>query len=189
MALERCRWANGDDALMVAYHDEEWGVPIHDPQPLFERLMLEAFQAGLSWRVVLHMRAAMTERFLGFDPRALADAEARVDDWLTDASIIRNRAKLDALVTNAHAFNALADPVDFLWSAVDGVPQRHRRAAASDVPSRTPAGDALAQRLKRAGFRFMGPVVCYAFMQSAGLVNDHLTRCFRWAVIDANSRA
>ncbi len=197
MALERCRWSLGrtnggrgaPDPLMVAYHDEEWGVPIWDERELFERLMLEAFQAGLSWRVVLAKRAAMAERFFEFDARALSTADALIDTWLDDAAIIRHRLKLEALVSNARAFIALDDPVDFLWSAVDGEAVRNRFASNEDVPSRSAAGDLLSKRLKKAGFRFVGPVVCYAFMQSAGFVNDHVTTCFRWSVIDASSRA
>lgn len=197
MALERCRWArdrtNGGrgapDPLMVTYHDEEWGVPIYGERDLFERLMLEAFQAGLSWRVVLSKRAAMAERFFDFDARALATADALIDTWLEDAAIIRHRLKLEALVSNARAFVALDDPGDFLWSVVDGSPVCNRFASSTDVPSRSPAGDLLSKRLKKAGFRFVGPVVCYAFMQSAGFVNDHVRSCFRWSVIDASNRA
>ena len=163
---------------MRDYHDHEWGVPVWDAQALFERLILEGMQAGLSWRLVLHRRPAMTRAFFGFDAERLAVATA--DDqrrWLNDASLIRNRAKIAAVVANARAYLALDDPVAHLWSFVDGRPIVGQWRTASEVPSQTAESRAMSKALKAEGFKFVGPTICYALMQSAGLVNDHLLDC------------
>ena len=173
----RCPWA-GNDALMQDYHDREWGVPVHDAGALFERLILEGMQAGLSWRLVLNRRSAMASAFFGFDAERLA--RATEDDqrrWLGDASLIRNRAKIASVVVNARAYLELEDPVAYFWSFVDGTPIRDEWHSASEVPSQTAESRAMSKALKKRGFKFVGPTICYALMQSAGLVNDHLLDC------------
>jgi DNA-3-methyladenine glycosylase I len=173
---------------MVAYHDDEWGVPCHDDLELFERLALESFQAGLSWSTILNKRAAFRAAFRGFDPRVVArfdDADrARLMD---DAGIVRNRAKIDATIGNAAAFLATAGESGsfdaYLAGMVPGPPGRLPRGAhVGDIPATTPASDALSRDLRRRGFRFVGSTITYAFMQSVGLVDDHLPGCFRYGV-------
>lgn len=179
---ERCAWAVGDD--YVAYHDEEWGVPTHNERELFELLNLEGAQAGLSWITVLRKREGYRRAFAGWDPERVAgfgaDDRARL---LADAGIVRNRAKVDAAIGNARALLALHEDGgtlrDLLWEAVDFVPVQNAWRAPAGAPATTPAAAALARRLKAAGFRFVGPTITYALMQSAGLVNDHVTSCFR----------
>jgi DNA-3-methyladenine glycosylase I len=173
---------------MVAYHDDEWGVPCHDDVELFERLALESFQAGLSWSTILNKRASFREAFRGFDPRLVAgfdDADrARL---MADAGIVRNRAKIDATIGNAAALLATAAEFGsfdaYLASWVPGPPARLPPSAkAGDIPATTPVSDALSRDLKRRGFRFVGSTIVYAFMQSVGLVDDHLPGCFRYGV-------
>jgi DNA-3-methyladenine glycosylase I len=173
---------------MVAYHDDEWGVPTHDDIELFERLALESFQAGLSWSTILNKRAAFRAAFRGFDPRVVAAFDdtdrARLMD---DAGIVRNRAKIDATIGNASAFLATAAEFGafdaYLGSMVPPPPARlPRTATAGDVPATTPASDALSADLRRRGFRFVGSTIVYAFMQSVGVVDDHLPGCFRYGV-------
>lgn len=182
---ERCAWA-GTDPLMIEYHDNEWGIPVRDERAMFERLMLEAFQAGLSWRVVLHKREAMRERFYDFDPRELAAAEHRIEDWCNDPAVIRNRAKLNALVHNARVFLSLDDPIDLIWSVTEGNARHNRWQKMDEIPDATPEAHALSKLLKQNGFKFVGPVVCYALMQSAGLVNDHVVGCPQWKTLAKN---
>lgn len=175
--VARCPWAMRD-ALLRDYHDREWGIPVRDPGAMFERLILEGMQAGLSWRTVLAKRDNMARALFGFDPERLAEAGA--DDlgrWLDDAGIIRNRAKLGAAVTNVRAWLAQDDPVALLWSFVDGEPVRNRWRTAAEVPAQTAASRTMSKALKSLGFSFVGPTICYALMQSAGLVNDHLLGC------------
>lgn len=178
----RCEWC-GEDALYVAYHDEEWGVPVADDRVLFERLVLEGMQAGLSWYTVLKKRAHMRERFFDFEPLHLArDGERRLSDWLQDPGLIRHRGKLESVVANARAMLELPTSLtELVWSFVDGAPMQNRWRSLEQVPAHTKASDAMSKTLKRAGFRFVGPTTCYAFMQSAGLVNDHVTTCHRHA--------
>lgn len=178
--MPRCAWC-GDDPLYVAYHDEEWGVPVSDASALFERLMLEGMQAGLSWYTVLKKREHMQRSFFGFDPVALSSRGRRaLPHWLKDAGLIRHRGKLEALVSNARLCRQMgAGFADFVWSFVDHAPVQNRWRSAADVPSETDASRAMSRELRRAGFRFVGPTICYAFMQSAGLVNDHLEDCHR----------
>jgi DNA-3-methyladenine glycosylase I len=187
--LARCWWA-GDDPLYIAYHDEEWGVPIHEPRRLFELLCLEGAQAGLAWITILRKRDGFRAAFEGFDPATIAsydDADrARL---MADARIVRNRAKIDAFIGNAVAYGAVDDFSALVWSFVDGVPLQNRWTTPGDVPAETPQSAAMSRRLKAFGFRFVGPTICYAFMQSAGLVNDHLVGCFRHAALGGSGTA
>ena len=181
--LVRCAWA-GDDPLMRRYHDEEWGVPLHDDRALFELLLLEGAQAGLSWRTVLHRREGYRAAFEGFDIAGVAAyGQSHRERLLNDARIIRNRAKIDAAIANAKAtlqIQARHGSLDaFLWSFVDGTPRRNSFSDVAELPAQTEESRALSKALRRYGFSFVGPTICYAFMQSAGLVNDHLTSCFR----------
>jgi DNA-3-methyladenine glycosylase I len=176
----RCSWC-GEDPLYVAYHDEEWGVPVADSRDLFERLMLEGMQAGLSWYTVLKKREHMRRQFFGFNPATLhRRGEAAIAGWLEDAGLIRHRGKLEALIGNARACLSLEGSFsDYVWSFVDGAPKQNRWRLAAQVPAETDESKAMSRELKRAGFRFVGPTICYAFMQSAGLVNDHVVGCHR----------
>jgi DNA-3-methyladenine glycosylase I len=182
----RCGWAGPDGSAMRDYHDREWGVPTHDDGELFELLVLEGAQAGLSWRTVLERRDGYRRALEGFDPEVVAGFgevdEARL---LGDAGIIRNRAKVRSAITNARAWLALVDEVGtfdrYLWSWVDGAPVANRWSDPARVPATSPATDALSKDLKRRGFSFVGPTIAYAYAQSAGLVMDHLTTCFRSA--------
>jgi DNA-3-methyladenine glycosylase I len=180
----RCPWASTSDPGYLAYHDEEWGVPVHDEARLFEMLSLEGAQAGLSWSTILHKREGYRRAFASFDPAKVARfTPARVDRLLQDPSIVRNRLKVESVARNARAIRALgADgPLDtFLWSFVDGAPIVNRWKRMGDIPPETPESRAMSKELKRRGFAFVGPTVCYAFMQGCGLVNDHITSCFRW---------
>ncbi len=189
-ARERCWWSGADgpapDPLMVAYHDDEWGVPCHDDVELFERLALESFQAGLSWSTILRKREGFRRAFDGFDPRIVASyGPADRDRLMADAGIVRNGAKIDATVGNAAAFLAVADAFGsfdaYLASMVPPPPARlPPDAVGGSIPATTAASDALSRDLKRRGFRFVGSTIVYAFMQSVGLVDDHLPSCFRY---------
>ncbi len=188
--LARCSWAGADgprpDALMTAYHDNEWGRPTTDDVELFERLVLESFQAGLSWSTILRKRGAFRAAFRGFDPAIVAGFDERDRARLMDdAGIVRNRLKIDATIGNAAAFQAVVaefrafDP--YLRSIVGGPgPALPSTAGAGDIPSRTAASVVLSKDLQGRGFRFVGPTITYAFMQSVGLVDDHLPGCFRY---------
>ena len=183
-ALPRCPWA-GTDPLMVAYHDDEWGVPCHDDPELFERLLLEGFQAGLSWSTILRKREAFRRAFDGFDPeRVAAYGPADVARLLADPGIVRNRLKIAAATRNAQAFLAVQREFGsfdrYVWSFVGGAPlRRPRPTTLAEVPVTTPESDALSRDLKRRGFSFVGSTICYAFMQSVGMVDDHVRGCFR----------
>ena len=178
--MSRCPWGDGD-ALMIAYHDTEWGVPQRDERTLFEFLVLEGAQAGLSWRTVLNKRAGYREAFAGFDPAAVAAFdEADVARLLADPGIIRNRAKVTSAIGNARAALELPDGLGaFLWDFVDGAPVQNQWTAMGQLPATTPASDRMSKELKRRGFRFVGSTICYSLMQACGLVNDHLVGCFR----------
>ena len=182
--LSRCEWA-GNDPLMITYHDEEWGAPCHDDRDLFERLILEGFQAGLSWSTILRKRQAFLRAFDGFDPVIVAGyGEDDVARLLNDAGIVRNRLKVAAAISNAQAFLKTRDAFGtfdtYIWQfAPDS--QRPRPRSLADIPATTPESDAMSKDLKRRGFRFVGSTICYAFMQSAGLVDDHIEACFRAA--------
>ncbi|MBL8927019.1 MAG: DNA-3-methyladenine glycosylase I [Pseudonocardia sp.] len=177
----RCSWA-GSAPEYIAYHDDEWGRPLHGDPPLFERLSLEAFQSGLSWLIILRKRPGFRSAFAGFDPAAVAAFGAEdVARLLADAGIVRNRAKIEATIHNAGRVLALDRPLDeLLWSFA---PVTHARPATpADVPAVSPESTAMAKELKRRGFRFVGPTTCYALMQAAGLVDDHVAGCWRVAV-------
>lgn len=181
--MERCPWSEGFD-LYRAYHDTEWGVPLRDDRALFELLILEGAQAGLSWATILKKRENYRRAFDGFDPARIARYdEAKVAALLADPGIVRNRAKVAAAIHNAKACLALTaggrSLSDFLWQFVDGVPIVNQWTALSQVPARTPQSDAMSQALVGAGFKFVGSTICYALMQSTGMVNDHLTSCPR----------
>lgn len=173
----RCPWC-GDDPLYVAYHDEEWGRPQRDPRRLFELLILEGAQAGLSWLTILRKREGYRRAFAGFDPRKVARFDRRkIERLLTDPGIVRNRLKVAAAVQNARAWLTLPDPAAHLWGFVGGKPLVHRFRSLRDVPSHTPESDAMSKDLRRRGFKFTGTTICYAFMQAVGMVNDHLVDC------------
>ncbi|HEY5610923.1 MAG TPA: DNA-3-methyladenine glycosylase I [Thermoanaerobaculia bacterium] len=184
---KRCLWAKGDWSLR--YHDEEWGVPLHDGRRLFEMLVLEGAQAGLSWETVLRKRDAYRRAFDEFHVEAIARYGARKRRaLLADAGIIRNRQKIDAAIANARCVLALDRSLDeFLWSFVEGRPIVNRRRSMSMVPSKTPESERMSRELLRRGFKFVGPTICYAFMQATGMVNDHLTSCFRYRELTAIS--
>jgi len=169
---------------MVAYHDEEWGVPVHDDRRLFEMLSLEGAQAGLSWETVLRKRERYRRVFKDFDPAVVARmTPARIDKILEDPGIIRNRAKIESVVTNAKALLKLQKEFGsfdaYIWGFVDGEPLAKRRRSAAAIPSSSPQSEAMSRDLRARGFRFVGPTICYAFMQAVGMVNDHLANCFR----------
>ena len=171
-----------------AYHDLEWGVPVHDERHLFELLVLEGAQAGLSWSTILHKRDGYRRAFAGFDPTAVAALGADdVARLLADPGIVRNRAKVGAAIDNARAVLRLhetgASLAGCLWSFVDGRPLVNRFAAPGEIPAETDTSHAMSRELRRLGFRFVGPTICYALMQSAGLVNDHEVTCYRWAEV------
>ena len=180
---QRCPWPAALP-LMVAYHDEEWGVPLHDDRRLFEFLVLESMQARLSWLIVLRKREAFRRAFAGFDPECVARFGARdVRRLLQDAGIIRNRAKIEAAIANARTFLAVQEAHGsfdrYVWRFVDGRPVQHRWRTLKELPVTTPQSDAMSRELKALGFRFLGSTVCYAHMQATGMVNDHLVHCFR----------
>jgi len=182
--LRRCGWA-GTDPRMIAYHDEEWGVPVHDERLLFEFLTLEGAQAGLSWSTILNKRDAYREAFAGFDPAKVARFDKRrIERLLTNEGIVRNRLKIESTVSNARAFLKLQrEPGGFdrfVWRFVGGVPKVNRWRSMRNVPASTRESDALSVALKQRGFRFVGSTICYAFMQATGLVNDHLVSCERY---------
>jgi DNA-3-methyladenine glycosylase I len=181
--IDRCIWA-GDDPLMIAYHDDEWGTPLHDDTKLFELLTLEGAQAGLSWRTVLHKREGYRSAFAGFDPaRVAAFTDADVERLMLEPAIIRNRGKITSVITNARALLTLQRDEGgfgvYLWRFVAEAPARPAVRTYADVPSETPASVALSRDLKKRGFRFVGPTTAYAFMQATGMVNDHVAPCFR----------
>ena len=181
----RCSWAPLDDPEYLAYHDEEWGVPVHDDARLFEMLTLEGAQAGLSWSTILHKREGYRRAFAGFDATKVSRfTDAKLERLLQDPSIVRNRLKVASTVANARATLAVRDEMGsldtYLWGLAGGTPTVNRWRG-GDIPTETPASRAMSKDLKRRGFRFVGPTVCYAFMQATGMVNDHVTSCFRYA--------
>jgi DNA-3-methyladenine glycosylase I len=184
MTVSRCHWAETADARMQAYHDTEWGVPRHDDRALFELLTLEGAQAGLSWRTVLVRREAYRQAYHDFDiERVAAMTDAELSALLTDSPLIRNRLKIFSVRDNARAaLAAIAQhgSLDqYLWSFVNHTPIRNNWSDRSGVPATTPVSDAMSKALKKAGFRFVGSTICYAFMQATGMVDDHLISCFR----------
>jgi len=181
--MTRCSWAR--EELMCAYHDEEWGVPLHDDRALFEFLVLEGAQAGLSWSTILRKRPNYRKAFDKFDARKVARYdEAKVAALLADAGIVRNRLKIGAAIANAQAFLEVRKEFgsfdSYIWQFVDGKPVRNRCRGPEDVPAKTEQSDAMSKDLGKRGFRFVGSTICYAFMQATGMVNDHLVTCFRY---------
>ena len=179
----RCAWVPLDDPLYVAYHDDEWGVPEREGTRLFELLNLEGAQAGLSWSTILRKREGYRAAFAGWDPeRVAAFGERDVERLLGDAGIVRHRGKIEAAIGNARAVLALDVPLaELVWSFVGGEPRVNEWRTVTEIPALTPESTALSKELKRRGFRFVGPTTCYAFMQAAGLVDDHTVDCFRRA--------
>jgi DNA-3-methyladenine glycosylase I len=183
---ERCAWAlSGGPSIgdaYVRYHDEVWGVPVRDERQLFEFLILEGAQAGLSWSTILRKMETYRAAFDGFDAEKIAGYDdADVARLLADEGIVRNRAKVAAAIRNARAWLELDDPVAYLWSFTDGATLQHDRQGMGDVPAETDESRAMSKDLKRRGFTFVGPTICYAFMQATGMVNDHVVSCFRHA--------
>jgi DNA-3-methyladenine glycosylase I len=186
--VQRCEWAPLDQPRYLAYHDEEWGVPSHDDRHLFEMLVLEGAQAGLSWSTILNKRETYRKAFTDFDAEAVARfTPAKVERLLLDPGIVRNRLKVESAVNNARRVIEVRDELGsvdaYLWSFVDGRPIVGRWKRLSDLPAETDESRAMSKDLKRRGFRFVGPTVCYAFMQAVGLVNDHVADCFRFTEI------
>ncbi|MBI4447120.1 MAG: DNA-3-methyladenine glycosylase I [Acidobacteria bacterium] len=187
--MSRCGWSEEND-LLRKYHDSEWGVPLHDDRRLFEFLVLDAFQAGLSWSIILKKRYGFRRAFDHFDPEKIARyGPKRIEKLLQEAAIIRNRMKIEATVENAKAFLEIQDQFgsfdSFIWQFVRGKPITHRYRYLKDLPTHTRESDKMSQVLKEQGFKFVGSTICYAFMQAAGMVNDHLTHCFRHSQICA----
>lgn len=184
----RCPWPIEGDQLYIAYHDKEWGVPVHDDRTIFEFLVLEAFQAGLSWRTILYKRDNFRKAFHNFDYKRVAKMTAKDHARLMkDAGIIRNRLKISATIENAKRFQEVQKEFgsfsNYMWSWVGGKPQVNKFKTVKDYPAKTPLAEAWAKDLKKRGFRFLGPTVVYAHMQAVGMVNDHTVHCFRYSTI------
>ena len=182
----RCAWAS--TPLGIAYHDAEWGVPLHDDRLLFEFLILEGAQAGLSWELILQKRDSYRIAFDGFDPVKVAGyGDGKVAELLANPGIVRNRLKVAAAIGNARAFldaqREFGSFDAYIWGFVDGSPVRNAWQSLADIPAKTPQSEAMSKELRRRGFRFVGPTICYAFMQATGMVNDHTTDCFRYGEI------
>jgi DNA-3-methyladenine glycosylase I len=182
--MNRCAWG-ASDPVMMAYHDREWGVPLHDDRALFELLILEGTQAGLSWQTILNKREAFRKAFDRFQPERVAKyGEAKVAELLANAGIVRNRLKVNAAITNAQAYLAVRKESGnfdaYIWGLVGGRPKVNGWRAMKEIPAKTAEAEAMSKDLLKRGFRFVGPTICYAFMQSAGLVNDHTVDCFRY---------
>jgi len=184
MAKTRCPWPS-DNPLMIDYHDREWGVPLRDDKKLFGKLVLDGFQAGLSWLIILRKREHFLRAFDGFDPEKMARYRPdRLAKLMADPGIVRNRAKVEGAVVSAQAWLALSERErfsDFLWQFTDGKPKVNRWRSVRQVPAETRESLAMSRALKQAGFKFCGPTICYAFMQAVGMVNDHLLSCYRHA--------
>ena len=177
--MDRCGWA-GPEQIYVDYHDTEWGVPEYDGRALWEKLILDGFQAGLSWITILKKRDNFRRAFAGFDPEVISGwGEAEVQALLQDAGIIRHRGKIEATITNARAVMELGDFSAWCWEYVDGKPMRNSWTTLAEVPASTPLSEQVSKELKKAGFKFCGPIIVYAWMQACGLINDHLVACPR----------
>jgi DNA-3-methyladenine glycosylase I len=188
----RCEWS-GTDPLYIDYHDHEWGVPVHEDRRLLEMLILEGAQAGLSWITILKKRPAYRQAFHHFDPVKVARyPETRIRRLLENPGIVRNRLKIRAAVQNARAFLRVVDEFgsfdSYIWGFVNHRPIQNQWARLHDIPSQTPASDAMSQDLKKRGFKFVGSTICYAFMQAAGMVNDHVTECFRHSELKRSAK-
>jgi len=182
--VKRCEWSAGSD-LEISYHDQEWGNPLHDDQKLFEFILLEGAQAGLSWTTILRKRENYRKAFDGFDAAKIARyREARTRKLMEDAGIVRNRLKIASAVGNAKAFLKVVKEFgsfdSYIWGFVEGTPKQNQWKQMSDIPAQTDEAVAMSKDLKQRGFNFVGPTICYAFMQATGMVNDHLTSCFRY---------
>jgi DNA-3-methyladenine glycosylase I len=189
---KRCEWC-GTDPLYVAYHDEEWGVPVHDDRRLFEMLALEGAQAGLSWATILKKRDAYREAFDDFDPEKVARYTSRkIEKLLSNPGIVRNRLKVESAIRNAHAFLEVAEESGtfdrYIWRFVGGSPLNNEWGRLKDLPAKTAQSDAMSKDLKKRGFNFVGSTICYAFMQSVGMVNDHVVDCFRYREVERLGR-
>lgn len=185
--LKRCGWC-GDDPLYIGYHDEEWGVPLYEDQRLFEFLLLEGAQAGLSWITILRKRKAYREAFDDFDALKMAYySDKKIEKLLQNPGIVRNRLKVNSFVKNARAYLSIKENCDsfsdYIWQFVDGKPLQNAWETLSDIPSFTPNAEKMSKSLRKVGFSFVGPTICYAFMQATGMVNDHLIDCFRYKEI------
>ena len=184
MEKKRCGWPS-DDALMINYHDTEWGVPVHDDTKWYEKILLDGFQAGLSWKTILHKRENFRKAFDHFDYKKIAKYDdAKLQSLMQDAGIIRNKLKINSSKTNAIAFMKVQEEFGsfdkYIWQFVGGKPIVNKRKSISEMPATSKESDALSKDLKKRGFKFVGSTICYAFMQSAGMVNDHTVECFRW---------
>ena len=182
-SLQRCSWC-GNDPLYVAYHDEEWGVPEHDSVRLFEKLILDGFQAGLAWIIILRKRDAFRQAFDNFDPEKIARyTPKRVEALMNNAGIVRNRAKITGAIASAQVFLNMAAQGEsfarYIWQFTNGQTVQHKLGESSPIPTESAESKAMSKDLKRRGFKFCGPTICYAFMQAVGMVNDHMTHCFR----------
>ena len=189
-SLTRCPWGNSDPVYYVPYHDDEWGVPTHDDKKLFEMLTLEGAQAGLSWITILKKRDGYRRAFSGFNPRVIARYDSRKRQrLLANTGIVRNRLKIESTIKNARAFLAVQTEFGsfdhYIWQFVDGTPRQNTWTHMKQIPTNTPESDAMSMDLKRRGFSFVGSTICYALMQSIGMVNDHLVGCFRYQVVHA----
>ena len=187
--LSRCGWC-GSEELYVAYHDEEWGVPVRDDRTLFEFLILEGAQAGLSWSTILKKREGYRRLYDGFDPEKVARyGDAKLAELLADPAIVRNRAKVTASIGNARAFlevrSSFGSFAEYIWRFTDGRPIQNRWKTLAEIPAKTPLAETISEDLKRRGFSFVGPTIVYAHMQATGMVNDHVTSCFRHAEVAA----
>lgn len=181
--MQRCAWCTSDP-VYISYHDTEWGVPSRDPRHLFEKLVLEGFQAGLSWLTVLKKREHFRQVLHNFNPQVLAElSDERIEQLMLDPGIIRNRLKLQATRRNARAWLALPDPVDTIWSFVGGAPVVHHYRQAADVPATSSQADAMSRYLRKAGFTFVGPTICHSYLQAIGAFMDHTTGCHRYAAL------
>ncbi len=189
MERKRCEWGNSS-ALYIEYHDTEWGVPIHDERKLFEFLILEGAQAGLSWSTILNKRQAYIQAFDNFEPAKVASYnDAKVQELLANPGIVRNRLKIMASIRNARSFLEIQDKYGnfdtYIWQFVDGKPVQNSWKSVQEIPATTQASDAMSKELKKLGFTFVGSTICYAFMQAVGMVNDHIVDCFRWQEVQA----
>jgi DNA-3-methyladenine glycosylase I len=187
MEQNRCEWPS-DDKLMIKYHDEEWGVPVHDDRTWFEYLLLDGFQAGLSWKTILHKRENFRRAFDEFDYEKIAEySEVKLEELKQDAGIIRNRLKIAAQVTNAKAFMRIQKEYGsfdkYIWQFTGGKTVHNGWKTMKEIPATSPESDAMSKQLKKDGFKFVGSTICYAMMQAAGMVNDHLVGCFRYKEI------
>ncbi len=189
MVQQRCEWGTSS-ALYIEYHDLEWGVPVHDERLLFEFLILEGAQAGLSWSTILNKRQAYIQAFDNFEPSKVASYDdAKVQALLANPGIVRNRLKIQAAIQNARSFLEIQDQYGsfdtYIWQFVDGKPVQNSWKSLQEIPATTKESDAMSKELKKRGFTFVGSTICYAFMQAVGMVNDHIVNCFRWQEVQA----